>query len=85
MWGADSPPLDFSERRVKKRTWPRWNGLSVLASTTAIVRPSRHVRFVPLSEVAAPIRLFRPSGRTRAAPDLLQIAQPSGVRHRIGW
>src|SRR6202035_3462494 len=30
-----------------------------------MARLLRHVRLVPLSEVAAPIRLFRPSGRTR--------------------
>ena len=71
MWGADSPSLDFSERRVKKRTWPRWNGMSVLPTATDIVGPPRHVRFVPVSEVAAPIRLFRPSGRNEVgrAPD----------------
>ena len=31
----------------QKRKWPRWNGMSVLPSTTDIVRPPLHVRFVP--------------------------------------
>jgi hypothetical protein len=36
----------------QKRKWPRWNGMSVLPSTTDIVRPPRHVRFVPSPEVS---------------------------------
>jgi len=34
----------------QKRKWPRWNGMSVLPSTTDIVRPLRHVRFVPVAD-----------------------------------
>jgi hypothetical protein len=34
----------------QKRKSPRWNGMSVLPSTTDIVRPPRHVRFVPSAD-----------------------------------
>jgi hypothetical protein len=35
---------------VERRARPRWNGMSVLPATTDIVRPPRHVRFVPEAE-----------------------------------
>jgi hypothetical protein len=44
--------VDECQLRVRKRKWPRWNGMSVLPSTADIVRPLRQVRFVPEPEVA---------------------------------
>jgi hypothetical protein len=36
----------------QKRKWPRYNGMSVVPSRADIVRPSRHVRFVPRTDSA---------------------------------
>jgi hypothetical protein len=50
------PPMSQLGQR---RKWLRLNGTSVLPSRADIVRLPRHVRFVPISEVATLIRSAR--------------------------
>jgi hypothetical protein len=53
-----SPTSEFSHSLGQKRKWPGTGLMSVLPSTADIVRPLRHVRFVPKAEVTSTLSGF---------------------------
>src|SRR6202140_3631314 len=65
----------------QSRKLARLNGMSVLPSTADVVRPHRHVRFVPLPDSSTAAIASQFTSRVGVAPQWQPISRPAESRH----